>query len=196
MAKSRLIRRALVAATAASLAGTTATLAPSIAAGHGDATSDHADPSGALTPAQRRVIREATARYRHPDAAVAAGYVPTDVCEADPAQGGMGYHYGRAELLTDALVDPTQPEVLVYAPDRDGELRLAAIEYLAVDADGDLATDDDRPTLFGEPFDGPMPGHVPGQPVHYDIHAWLWRHNPAGELAPFNPTLTCPPAGS
>jgi hypothetical protein len=48
--------------------------------------------------------------------------------------------------------------------------------------------------LFGEPFDGPMEGHVPGQPVHYDIHVWAWWPNPAGELAQFNPTVTCPPA--
>ena len=64
---------------------------------------------------------------------------------------------------------------------------VAAIEYVKNDADGDLGTDDDRPSLFGEPFDGPMEGHEPGQPVHYDLHAWMWRHNPAGELAQFNP---------
>ena len=72
--------------------------------------------------------------------------------------------------------------------------RLVAIEYVKNDADGDLGTDDDRPSLFGEPFDGPMEGHEPGQPVHYDLHAWVWRHNPAGELAQFNPEVGCPPA--
>jgi hypothetical protein len=73
--------------------------------------------------------------------------------------------------------------------------RLVAIEYVKNDADGDLGTDDDRPSLFGEPFDGPMEGHQPGQPVHYDLHARVWKHNPAGELAQFNPEVGCPPAG-
>jgi len=70
-----------------------------------------------------------------------------------------------------------------------------AVEYVMFDGDGDLGTDDDRPSLFGEPFDGPMEGHVPGQAVHYDLHAWVWKHNPAGELAHFNPDVNCPPGG-
>lgn len=26
---------------------------------------------------------------------------------------------------------------------------------------------------------------------HYDQHVWLFRDNPAGELMPFNPNVTC-----
>ena len=32
-----------------------------------------------------------------------------------------------------------------------------------------------------------------GQPVHYDIHAWVWKANPAGELSDFNPTFAVRP---
>jgi len=28
-------------------------------------------------------------------------------------------------------------------------------------------------------------------PVHHDLHAWVYRHNPAGELSAWNPTITC-----
>ena len=41
-------------------------------------------------------------------------------------------------------------------------------------------------------FDGPMPGHNPSMPWHFDLHAWLWAENPAGTFAMFNPTLSCP----
>jgi hypothetical protein len=195
MTKKDKIRRAvMVAGVAATMAGGALGLAPAEARSEASQPSSPNDRPGSLTPAQRRVVREATARYRDADAAVAAGYVPTDECEADPAQGGMGYHYAHSDLVADGAIDPTRPEVLVYAPGPDGDLRLGAIEYLNADADGDVGTDDDRPTLFGEPFDGPMEGHVPGQPVHYDLHVWAWWPNPAGELAQFNPTVTCPPA--
>jgi hypothetical protein len=183
MQRTLTIRRLVAAGLTALLAGGLAATAPAAATG--------GDQPGSLTPAQRRVIREATARYRDVDAAVAAGYLPTDECVEDPALGGMGYHYAHPRLLADQVVDPTLPEVLVYAPDRHGGRRLVAIEYVKDDADGDLGTDDDRPSLFGEPFDGPMAGHQPGQPVHYDLHAWVWKHNPAGELAQFNPEVGC-----
>ena len=83
------------------------------------------------------------------------------------------------------------PEILVYHHDRRGRLRLGAVEYLAVDADQDVATDTDRPTLMGHAFDGPMEGHEPGMPVHYDLHAWVFTDNPDGELAAFNPSVRC-----
>jgi hypothetical protein len=67
------------------------------------------------------------------------------------------------------------------------------LEYWKADADGDLSTDEDRPSLFGQPFDGPMPGHNPGMPVHYDLHVWLFAKNPSGFFAPFNPELNCAP---
>jgi hypothetical protein len=145
-----------------------------------------------LTWAQRLVLREATAEFRDVRRAIAAGYEPTDECVP-----GMGYHYGRPALAADPNVDPTMPEILVYARGADGSLRLAALEYFRADADGDKSTSEDRPTLFGHPFDGPMDGHpvppgAPEMPVHYDLHVWLYRHNPAGELTAENPTVRCP----
>ncbi len=104
----------------------------------------------------------------------------------------MGFHYVNPALVADGRVDPTTPDVLLFAPGRDGRLRLVGVEYLVADADQDLATDGDRPTLMGHAFDGPMPGHEPGMPVHYDLHAWVYQRNPAGELAPWNPAVRCP----
>jgi hypothetical protein len=52
--------------------------------------------------------------------------------------------------------------------------------------------DNPAPVLFGRTFDGPMPGHAPGMPWHYDLHVWAWEHNPAGTFSQFNPSLACP----
>ena len=158
-----------------------------VAAAHGN---DH-DHEGGLTRAQRTVIREATRQFRDVDDALAAGYVPSDTCSQLPGVGTMGYHFVNPALIADGRVDPTLPEVLVYNKTAQGRFRLDAIEYFVVDADQDLGTDADRPTLMGHPFDGPMEGHEPGMPVHYDLHAWVYRDNPAGELSPWNPTITC-----
>jgi hypothetical protein len=113
--------------------------------------------------------------FGQPHPGVSVGYQPTELCVEEADIGGMGYHYVHPGFAADSAIDPTLPEVLLYAPNRRGELRLVGIEYVKNDVDGDLGTDDDRPSLFGEPFHGPMEGHEPGQPVHYDIHAWVWK---------------------
>jgi hypothetical protein len=103
----------------------------------------------------------------------------------------MGIHAVNFPLAADPGLDIRKPEVLVYDPGKDGRLRLVAVEYLKIDADGDLATSDDLPGLFGRPFDGPMAGHAPGDPAHYDLHAWVWKRNPSGMFAQFNPRVRC-----
>ena len=71
-------------------------------------------------------------------------------------------------------------------------MKLVAVEYFSVDADQDLATAGDRPSVLGHPFDGPMPGHTPTMPIHYDLHVWVAENNPAGVFAQWNPAISCP----
>ncbi len=40
-------------------------------------------------------------------------------------------------------------------------------------------------------FQGPMAGHVAGQPWHYELHVWLWDTNPNGMFAQWNPSISC-----
>jgi hypothetical protein len=143
-----------------------------------------------------RQARRATRAFRDVEVAKAAGYERASDCEDDPKYGAMGIHYANPELVADGRLDVTRPEVLVYQPTRSGQLRLGAIEYFQVDADQDLATDTDRPWLFDLPFDGPMLGHNPQMPIHYDLHVWLYRHNPAGLFAMWNPDVECPDEAS
>jgi hypothetical protein len=145
-----------------------------------------------LTERQAQVIRTATKHLQTVAAALAAGYVPAGDCTELPGVGGMGYHYLNPALASDSVVDPAHPEVLVFVPTRSGELKLGAAEYFVADADQDLSTDTDRPSLFGSyAFDGPMLGHEAGMPIHYDKHVWLYDYNPAGQLAPWNPRVSC-----
>lgn len=146
-------------------------------------------------PTELQAVREATAQFSDPAVATDAGYRPTEECVAHPeADSAMGMHYVDPELMQEAGTTPTEPEVLVYVPAGDG-IELGAVEWVVPDADQDLATDEDRPSLFGQDFDGPMEGHEEGQPIHYDLHAWLYVDNPDGTFAMWNSDVTCPPQG-
>ena len=147
--------------------------------------------SGPLSP-ELQAVRAAVAKYHSYDEALAAGYSAAgEPCVSSPA-GTMGYHATNAALIRSGRIDPLKPPILLYVPRADGSLRLAGVEYWKADADQNLATDGDRPSLFGQPFDGPMPGHNPTMPIHYDLHAWVAEDNPSGVFAQFNPTLACP----
>ena len=166
-------RLRLAIATTAAIAGTTAALAGTTAE---------------AAPDSLAAVRAATAQFHDVEAATAAGYVPASPCEASP-EGVMGYHYVNFGLMGQPM-DLRKPAVLLYVPGDDG-LQLAGVEYFKPDADQDLATDGDRPSLLGQDFQGPMVGHGPGMPVHYDLHVWVWKHNPAGTFAQWNPALSC-----
>jgi hypothetical protein len=138
-------------------------------------------------------LKAATARYHSFKQALRAGYsVAGEPCVASP-DGTMGIHAVNAALMADPAIKTLRPEILLYVRKANGKLRLVGVEYWKADVDGDLTTDDDRPSVLGHPFDGPMPGHNPTMPVHYDLHVWIWKTNPSGLFAPFNPALSCTP---
>jgi hypothetical protein len=144
------------------------------------------------------VAANATARFHDLDAAKAAGYdaLVTDVhgltCIADPnGAGGMGVHYANLSLLGDGgAIDPTKPEALVYAPNADGQPKLAALEYIlfASEWSGGL---NDPPTLFGQQFFyTPEPNRY-GLHAFWALHVWIWQPNSAGLFQPWNPRVHC-----
>lgn len=130
-------------------------------------------------------VREATAKYQDVTVAEADGYVG----EGHECVPAMGIHYINFAQM--GKMDPLQPDALLYEPSGQGP-RLVAVEWIAIDDDQDLTTDNQPvPSLFGHRFDGPMPGHGPGMPVHYDLHAYVWQANPAGVLATWNENVHC-----
>jgi hypothetical protein len=145
--------------------------------------------SGPLPP-ELQAVRAAVARFHSVDEALAAGYVQASPCEETGA-GGMGIHFINPPLFAPGF-DPASPEILLYAPRADGTLELVGVEYWQADADQDLTTSGDRPSLFGRGFDGPMAGHAQGMPIHYDLHVWVVERNPSGVFAQWNPAVNCP----
>jgi hypothetical protein len=141
-------------------------------------------------------VRIATARYFDLDVAQAAGYgLLKDTagieCIANPGVGAMGVHYANGALLESGVIDALKPQVLVYAPEADGSLRLAAVEYVVLQATWD-ATHQTTPELFGEQFMLTAAGNRYGLPAFYSMHAWVWDRNPRGMLSMWNPRVHCP----
>ena len=99
----------------------------------------------------------------------------------------MGVHQVNTSLL-DGTIDATAPEALVYEPRNDGSLKLVALEYVVFQADWKGSS---PPELFGKTFVLiPSPNRF-GLPAFYALHAWLWKPNPSGLLATWNPNVTC-----
>lgn len=139
-------------------------------------------------------VRRATAKYHDVNEALADGFVSTIECVEEPGTGAMGIHYVNFGRIMDPGLNPAEPEVLLYLATDDG-FRLVGVEYLlAIGPPGAPVPDNPppAPSLFGRTFDGPMPGHGPDQPPHYELHVWLWQANPSGVFASWNPNLSCP----
>lgn len=162
----------------------------------------YAASAGASPSDDLQAAKAATARYHSFEQALKDGYTIEGEPCVQEAPGAMGIHAVNPTLAGDLTIDPLRPELLLYLPDQNGNLKLVGVEYFAValtptgpwfgsepPAGGFVNA---APTVFGQTFDGPMPGHNPSMPWHYDLHVWLWADNPSGLFAPFNPALSCP----
>jgi hypothetical protein len=172
------MRKAFIAATFA----TVVTLLASTAA---EATSDLAR------------ARTATAAFHDLAAAQAAGYggpledLAGISCIANPGIGVMGIHYVNGTLVGDATIDAATPEVLVYQELANGKLRLVAAEYVVFQGAWLAAGNTAPPTLFGQTLTLVPAGNRYGLPPFYEIHAWIWMHNPSGMFKDWNPSGSC-----
>ncbi|NJD66394.1 MAG: hypothetical protein FIB00_14340 [Chloroflexi bacterium] len=160
-------------------------------------------------------IRAATDKYRDISVALADGYIkdPNNMCvtsvmEGGPRQlGAMGIHYFRPDLLgiegttprvhgSGMHTDFITPGILIYEPQADGSQKLVAIENL-VWAGAWEASHQELPVFHGYEYyhmqDNPLTAadEAHGFEPHYELHFWLYRDNPNGMFAPFNPTVTC-----
>lgn len=128
---------------------------------------------------QVAAVRNALASFHDLDNAMAAGWNERlTPCLSSP-DGGMGYHYGKVPF--DASVDPLAPEALLYEPRGNGTLHLVAVEYIVP-----LPLSTTPPTLFGQTF------HRNDGAGIWALHLWLFKPNPSGLFADWNPNVTCP----
>ncbi|MEP7019576.1 MAG: hypothetical protein ABI808_02920, partial [Pseudonocardiales bacterium] len=141
-------------------------------------------------------VRDATERYFDVTTAIAHGYGELKdaagiACIDKPGVGGMGIHYVNGDLVGDPNERARTPELLVYEPQRNGRLRLVAVEYVVLKADWEAAGHTTAPSLFGRQFELIPAGNRYGLPDFYELHAWIWKHNPLGMFADYNPRVTC-----
>ena len=129
-------------------------------------------------------VRAATREFKDVAAAEAAGYVNVNVgeCVQSPA-GVMGYHFVK-ESLVDLELLAESPEILVYAPEPDGSLKLVAVEY-AVPIEPWNANMEGVPSVLDQNL------HANPDLGLYVLHGWIWEENPSGVFADFNPSLSC-----
>ncbi|HEU5208229.1 MAG TPA: hypothetical protein VFU06_02355 [Longimicrobiales bacterium] len=181
-----------------------------------EATPDAPALSAAMDSALAQV-RAATMKYQDVDVAIADGYMrdPFDVCEtADmmgrPASdGAMGIHFAHPGRLgitappnprvdgSSTHTDFLQPGVLIYEPQADGSLELVAVENLVFLEAWKAAGNTEPPAFMGQPYnlmvDDPATelDEAHRFAPHYDLHVWLYRENPRGTFAQFNPDVSC-----
>lgn len=162
-------------------------------------------------------VRAATERFRDVNVALKEGYVrdPMNLCDDAPMMGRpaewgvMGIHFSRPDLLgitgppnprvngTGTHTDFLQPSILIYEPQADGSLALVAVENLVFIKAWEAAGHKERPRFRGVSYD--LMADDPSTKVdeahmfepHYDLHVWLYRENPRGMFAQFNPNATC-----
>jgi hypothetical protein len=127
-------------------------------------------------------LRQLTAPFHKFETAAAAGWgMPIPGCFNDPTLGGMGYHFGNAALI-DGTVRVLEPELLVYEPQKNGRLRLVAVEYIVPFSAWTAA---EPPRLFDQSF------HRNEAFGLWVLHVWHYRNNPNGIFADWNPGVSC-----
>ncbi|WP_147805009.1 hypothetical protein [Alkalicoccus halolimnae] len=118
---------------------------------------------------QLKQVKRATEKYQNINRAKKDGYKV-----ASPCVPQMGVHLVK-EKLVDKKLNIKKPELLVYEPMKNGKYKLVAVEY--------MSTAKKPPKLFGQRFeDGPEEGT-------YTLHAWIYKKNPDGVFAAFNPRV-------
>lgn len=127
-------------------------------------------------------LQKVTAKFHSFESAKAAGWSePITGCMSDPMAGGMGYHYGNPKLI-DGNVRADEPELLLYEPQKNGRMRLVAVEYIVPLG---AWSSPKPPRLFNKDF-------VVNQAFGiWALHAWVWENNPSGLLSDWNPRVSC-----
>lgn len=135
------------------------------------------------TNQQLAAVRGATAPFHNFGKAAAAGWdTPVTGCDEQLPDGAQGIHYANVALI-DGAVSLLEPEILQYEPEASGRLRLVGVEYI-------VPLDFDEPDpLFGHHF------HANEAAGVWALHVWIWRHNPSGMFADWNPKVSCEHAG-
>lgn len=130
------------------------------------------------------LLRRVTAPFHDFNVASNAGWkTQITPCMTDAGgAGGMGFHYGNTGLI-DGTASVDKPQLLLYEPESNGRLRLVAVEYIIPYSF--VPRSATPPRLFNQDFQRVDAFQLWG------LHAWVWRENPSGIFAPWNPQVNC-----
>jgi hypothetical protein len=140
-----------------------------------------------------KVVREVTERFRDVEVAKAAGYELLFGCVSGSEWGAMGMHFVNMSLVfDDGVLDPRQPEIVIYEPLPSGRLRLIGADYLVPAAAWHTKNPTaGPPELMGQLlhlFESP---NRFGLPDFYTLHVWAWKDNPNGTFVNWHPRVSC-----
>ena len=159
---------------------------------------DHTMPQQSELPAAQlnnantllRIVRDATERFQDVKVAEAQGYALNFGCVSGDDSGAMGLHYVNGDLVNSGVLDPQHPQIIIYEPMPNGELKLIGADFLVL-ADAWHATHADPPQLMGQLFHlFPSPNRFK-LPAFYTLHVWAWKNNPKGAFVNWHPNVSC-----
>ena len=154
------------------------------------AQQDAPDEPKADAGALLKIVRDATERFKNVAVAQAEGYSLQFGCVSGSDSGAMGLHYVNANILNSGILDPARPQIVIYEPSPNGDLKLIGADYL-VFADAWNAKNQGPPQLMGQLFhlfDSP---NRFGLPAFYTLHVWAWKDNPNGAFVNWHPNVSC-----
>lgn len=137
------------------------------------------------------IVRNATEQYLQISTALADHFVAATPCVSGPDMGAMGVHFVRLDRIKNLVLDPQQPQALIYEPMADGAMRLVGIEYIVLDASWSAAHPGTVPALDGNLLNYVGAPNRYGLPAFWEIHVWAWKQNPTGSYADWNTHVTC-----
>ena len=152
---------------------------------------DEHEHGGGSTPSELvKLVRQITTPYKSVAAAEAAGYGLAFGCVSGPDSGAMGLHYVNMPLVLDGEIDPERPEIILYEPLGNGQVRLTGADYL-VFADAWDKKHSSAPELMGQKFQQFETPNRFGLPRFYTLHVWAWKDNPTGTFVNWHSTVSC-----
>jgi hypothetical protein len=147
------------------------------------------DPSTPLVD----TVRDATAHYLDINVALHEGWVKATPCVSGPDTGAMGVHLVLPARIASGVLDPTQPQALIYEPMSDGSMRLVGVEFIVLESVwvGNNPAPGAVPALEGNLLNYIAAPNRYGLPAFYEMHVWAWQNNPKGSYADWNTQVTC-----
>ncbi|WP_445383361.1 hypothetical protein [Robiginitalea sp. IMCC43444] len=136
------------------------------------------DPELASWELEVAELKSAVSRYSDIEAATSEGFF-----DASGFVPNMGHHYILPPRI-DNIFSLKEPEILLYAPDANGNMEFVAVEY-AVPVE-----DIDNPGVPPEGFSGDEDvWELNTNLKQWQLHVWIMKENPEGIFVAHNPAI-------